>query len=288
MGVPKYEAGPGQTVVWGIPFDLGVTNRSGQREGPAAIRHASMMLCDGVNPRSGIDPMKAMRVVDFGDINLFRDMTKDMWQIENLADRHITLNNHLITLGGDHTISLPILRALSLQHGRMALVHFDAHLDTWPVDENNPLNHGSPFYMAVREGLIDPQHSIQIGIRSPAPKEVQEWTANQGFRTLSAKWVHEWGIDHTISAIRNAVGDMPVYLTVDIDCLDPAFAPGTGTPEIGGLASWQVLGILQNLEPLNFVGADFVEVLPSRDVSEITSLSAATFAWEYINLLAQK
>ena len=165
-------------------------------------------------------------------------------------------------------------------------MHFDAHVDTWPENFGQTYAHGSIFYHAIREGLLDPRRMIQIGIRSPVQKEVYEWTLDQGVTILQAQDVHRMEPDAVAERVRSVVGDAPVYLSFDVDALDPAFAPGTGTPEIGGLASWQAQAILRQLRGLAFRGMDVVEVAPPYDVSEITALAAATVAWEYLALIA--
>ena len=265
----------------GIPHDTGTTNRSGARFGPHAIRHASRMLVDGEHPSQFVDPM-ALSLSDAGDFTIaLGDIAATFALIEAQAAGHA----HLITLGGEHGISLPLLRALTKRRGGpVALVHFDAHVDTWPDNFGQPLGHGSPFYHAINEGLIDAHRSIQIGIRSPVQREVWDWTLAAGMTVLTAQAVHEMGVAAVAAEILRVVGNAAAYLTFDIDALDPAFAPGTGTPEIGGLASWQVQAILRRLGPIDFVGMDMVEVAPAYDHAEITALAAATVVWEYLAL----
>ena len=198
----------------------------------------------------------------------------------------------MVALGGDHTVTLALLRALASRTGPgqqpLALVHFDAHVDTWPDSFGQRFGHGSPFYHAIEERLIDPKRTVQIGIRSPMDKSVQDWTVGKGVTILFAETVHERGPASIAERIREVVGDAPAYLSFDVDALDPAFAPGTGTPEIGGLFTWQAQAILRRLAGLKFRGMDVVEVSPPYDVSEITALAAATFAWEYLALLAPR
>ena len=184
--------------------------------------------------------------------------------------------------------TLPLLRALKVRRGPPALVHFDAHVDTWPENFGQAYAHGSVFYHAIGEGLVQPRRMVQIGIRSPLPREVHDWTLAQGVSIISAQEVHEAGAAAVAQRIREIVGEVEVYLSFDIDALDPAFAPGTGTPEVGGLASWQAQAILRRLEGLRFVGMDVVEVAPAYDVAEITALAAATMAWEYLCMLARE
>lgn len=183
-------------------------------------------------------------------------------------------------------LTLPLLRSLARRHGKgMALVHFDAHVDTWADNFGQDYAHGSVFYHAIREGLVDPRRMIQIGIRSPVQREVWDWTVGQGVTILSALDVHAMGPAAVAARVRAVAGDAPAYLSFDIDALDPAFAPGTGTPEIGGLASWQAQAILRGLRGVRFIGMDVVEVAPAYDLSEITALAAATMAWEYLALV---
>jgi agmatinase len=269
--------------VAGIPFDIGTTNRSGARFGPQAIRHASRMLVDGAHPRSFVDPA-TLAISDVGNFRIaLGDIPASMAAIEEQA----AAIGHLVAFGGDHSVTLPLLRALARRSGPVALVHFDAHVDTWPTTFGQAFGHGSVFYHAIEEGLVEPNRMIQIGIRSPVERQVFEWTLAKGVTILSAEDVHLGGPEAVADRIRAVAGDAPTYLSFDIDALDPAFAPGTGTPEIGGLASWQAQSILRRLSGLRFVGMDVVEVAPAYDVSEITALAAATMAWEYVALAAQ-
>ena len=266
--------------VAGIPYDIGTTNRSGARSGPAAIRTASRMLVDGAHPQHWVDPVD-LPFADIGDFaTALGDIAASMKLIEEQA-RNIA---HLMTLGGDHSITLPLLRAIAGRRGPVALLHFDAHVDTWPDNFGQPLGHGSVFYRAIEEGLVQPHRMIQVGIRSPVQREVYDWTLERGVTILTAQDVHAMGPAAVTAQIRNIIGDGPAYLSFDIDVLDPAFAPGTGTPEIGGLASWQAQAILRSLGGIAFVGMDVVEVAPAYDVAEITALAGATVAWEYLCL----
>jgi agmatinase len=268
-------------VVVGIPMDIGTTNRSGTREGPAAIRRASRMLTDGEHPEHWVEPAR-MSVSDAGDFSLaLGDIPGSLAAIQSQAE----MGGHLIALGGEHGITLPLLRALTQREGSpVGLVHFDAHVDTWQDNFGQKFAHGSPFYHAINEGLVDPHRMIQIGIRSPVQREVMDWTISQGVTILSAQDVHAATPAAVAARIIDIVGDAAAYLSFDIDALDPAFAPGTGTPEIGGLASWQAQAILRRLHGVRFVGMDVVEVAPAYDVSEITALAAATVVWEYLAL----
>ena len=270
--------------VAGIPYDLGTSNRPGARFGPAAIRQASRMLVDGDHPIAGAAPAGA----DIADIGDFRIVHGDIQASLRAIEAQARSLKHLVALGGDHTITLALLRALSARTGPLALVHFDAHVDTWPDSFGQRFGHGSPFYHAIEEGLIEPRHSVQVGIRSPMDRSVHDWTLGKGVTILFAETVHEQGPKAIAERIRAVVGDRPAYLTFDVDALDPAFAPGTGTPEIGGLFTWQAQAVLRRLAGIDFRGMDVVEVAPPYDVSEITALAAATFAWEYLALLAPR
>ncbi len=239
------------------------------------------MLVDGAHPQSWVDP-GAMPVADIGDFaTALGDIPASMALIEAQA-REI---GHLVALGGDHSVTLPLLRALASRRGPPALIHFDAHVDTWPDSFGQALGHGSVFYRAIEEGLVQPRRMIQIGIRSPMLREVHDWTVGRGVTIISAQEAHEVGPAALAARIRDTVGDTPAYLSFDIDVLDPAFAPGTGTPEIGGLASWQAQAILRHLTDIRFLGMDVVEVAPAYDAAEITALAGATMVWEYLCLL---
>lgn len=280
LGLGSERAGAAITVA-GIPFDLGTTNRPGARFGPEAIRGASRMLVDGDHPAFACDPT-SLGVCDIGNFEIaLGDIAATLALIEDQAAGI----GHLISFGGDHSITLPLLRALAPKHGPLGLIHFDAHVDTWPESFGQRFGHGSPFFHAIEGHLVDPQRMVQIGIRSPVQQDTVRWTRDQGVSIIAAETVHERGPAAIAADIRAVVGSGPTYLTFDIDALDPAFAPGTGTPEIGGLASWQAQSILRRLTGLNFVGMDVVEVAPAYDTAEITALAAATFAWEYLALL---
>jgi len=283
VGTPTYAVAPSflgvsrtdpeaDFVVAGIAMDLGTTNRAGARDGPAAIRRASRMLTDGDHPEHRVEPAR-MSLSDIGDFALaLGDIQGSLASIQSQAGAI----GHLIALGGEHGITLALLRALTQRQGRpVALVHFDAHVDTWPDNFGQAYAHGSPFYHAINEGLVDPHKMIQIGIRSPVQTDVMDWTLSKGVTVVSAQDVHACGPAVIAARIAEVVGDLPAYLSFDIDALDPAFAPGTGTPEIGGLASWQAQAILRRLGGVGFLGMDVVEVSPAYDMSEITALMAA-------------
>ena len=266
----------------GIAFDLGTTNRSGARDGPFAVRRASRMLADGANPVGWGDP-QALSVADLGDFTL---ALGDIAASLALIERQAADIGHLLAIGGDHTVTLALLRALTRRVGPVGLVHFDAHLDTWPDNFGQSVAHGSVFFHALEEGLVDPRRMIQIGIRSPVPREVHDWTIGRGVTVVTAEEVHVQGPAAVAERVRAVVGEAACYLSFDIDAIDPGQAPGTGTPEIGGLFTWQVMAMLQRLKGVRFAGMDVVEVAPAYDVAEITALAAATIVWQYLSLHA--
>jgi agmatinase len=281
LGVERASADAAICVA-GVPFDLGTSNRPGARFGPAAIRQASRMLVDGDHPASWAQ-MERLELADIGDFRIVHgDIRGTLAKIEEQAAPLA----HLVALGGDHTITIALLRALARRTGPLALVHFDGHVDTWPESFGLVWGHGSPFYHAIEEGLIDPHRTIQIGIRSPIHRDIFDWTVGKGVTIVSAEDVYETGPKAVAERVRQVVGGAPIYLSFDVDALDPAFAPGTGTPEVGGLATWQARAILRRLGGLYFAGMDVVEVSPPYDVAEITALAAAAMAWDYIGLLA--
>jgi agmatinase len=275
-------AGPAAIAIAGVPLDIGTTNRSGARFGPQAIRHASRMLVDGDHPTWRIDP-RDLGLADIGD---FRIALGDIARSLQLIEGQAAGVDHLVALGGEHGITLALLRALARRHGPIALVHFDAHVDTWPQNFGQVYAHGSVFRHAIDEQLVEPSRMIQIGIRSPVERAVFDWTRGRGVTIVTAEQVHLQGPQAVAERIRAVVGDAPCYLSFDVDALDPAFAPGTGTPEVGGLASWQAQSIMRGLEGLRFIGMDAVEVAPAYDVAEITALAAATMVYEYLALCA--
>jgi agmatinase len=263
--------------ILGVPLDLATTGRSGAREGPNAVRVESAKLAELSNFPHGFDPIERHRIVDCGDVAFDTNRAETVVPTVVEAAREIlATDTRILGLGGDHFITYPLLRAAAEHHGApLALVHFDAHTDTWP-DDGERLDHGSMFRRAVDEGLVDPSVSIQIGIRT--------WNDDtMGFDIADAPWVHEHGVAATVDRVLERVGDRPCYLTFDIDCLDPAFAPGTGTPVAGGLSTAQALAIWRSTCPrLQLVGADVVEVAPPFDVSGITALAAATLVHDLL------
>jgi agmatinase len=271
----------------GVPFDSGTSYRPGARFGPAAVRQGSRLLRPW-HPGLGVAPFGTQQVADAGDIacNPF-DIKEAVDQIETAAAGLLAGAAHLLAIGGDHTIAYPLLRVTNQRFGPVALVHFDAHLDTWQTYFGAPLTHGTPFRRAAEEGLFLEEHSMHVGIRGPlyAPSDLDE-DAELGFRTVSAMDVERLGIDEAAAAIRERVGDHPLYVSLDIDVLDPAHAPGTGTPEAGGLTSREVLGILRGLAGTRLVGADVVEVAPAYDHAEMTTVAAAHICYDLLALMA--
>ena len=273
--------------VVGIPFDSGTSYRPGARFGPAAVRQGSRLLRPW-HPGLRVAPFGDQQVADAGDIacNPF-DIKEAVDQIEAAAAGLLAGAAQLLAIGGDHTIAYPLLRVTRQRFGPVALVHFDAHLDTWQTYFGAPLTHGTPFRRAAEEGLFLEEHSIHVGIRGPlyAPSDLEE-DAELGFQIVSAMETERIGIDGVTAAILERVSGRPVYVSVDIDVLDPAHAPGTGTPEAGGLTSREVLGILRGLAGTPLVGADVVEVAPAYDHAEMTAVAAAHICYELLALMA--
>jgi agmatinase len=272
--------------VVGVPYDGAVTNRPGARFGPQALRAASLMLCDGIHPVFDVSPLPHLG--DAGDLRLpnASPLAQVRAHIQSQAAA-LMARHHCVFLGGDHSVTLPLLRAARQRHGQpLALVHFDAHCDTWQDHFGEPSGHGTWTYEALQEGLVSPTHTVQIGIRSSGVRSAREYVQDQGGQIFSARALRGLdgaGLDPVLRAIRERIGQRPCYLTLDIDCLDPAFAPGTGTPEPGGMTSSQVLTFMEGLADLNWVGMDCVEVAPAYDHAELTSNAAATFVWAYLS-----
>ncbi len=267
-------------VVMGVPYDLATSARSGTRMGPTGIRQASSQLrWEEKRWPWTFALADKLRVIDYGDICFGEGDHEEMIaKVVEEAGKILQAGKTLLTLGGDHFISLPLLRAAVRRHGKLALLHFDAHTDTEKSD--NPYYHGSMFYQATNEGLIDPAKSIQVGIRTEYDYD------NYDFAVLDATWANGHSAAEVEERIRAAVGESPVYLSIDIDCLDPAYAPGTGTPVAGGLSSDKLLQIIRSLQGLNIVAMDVMEVAPAYDHAEITSLAAATLALELLYVIA--
>lgn len=267
--------------VLGVPFDTAVSNRPGCRFGPRAIRAASSQLAWSHAWPSPFDPFERMSVVDWGDIAFdYGHPAGVPAEIEAGIGHVLGQGAAVLMLGGDHFCTYPSLCAHALHHGDgLSLIQFDAHCDT-SRDDGRRIDHGTMFWHAAERGLVDPARSIQVGIRTTYPD-------HEGFVVRDANEVHMHGIDATVDQIRAVVGDRPCYLTFDIDCLDPAFAPGTGTPVCGGLSTWQAKEVLRRLDGVDLVGMDLVEVSPPYDHAEITALAGATLALEMICLMAR-
>ncbi|PKH03503.1 agmatinase [Psychromonas sp. MB-3u-54] len=264
--------------VLGLPFDLATTGRSGARIGPTAIRQASINLAwEGKRFPWKFNLLQKTQIIDAGDLVYSTGDAKEFTQkVADAATQLLASGKSILALGGDHFVTLPLLRAHHQKFGKMALIHFDAHTDTY--HNGSVYDHGTMFYHAPNEGLIDPEKSVQIGIRTAYNE------TGHGFNVLDAPRANDMPVEQIASFIKEKVQTMPVYLTFDIDCLDPAFAPGTGTPVCGGLSTDKILKILRRLTDINIVGMDVVEVAPAYDNSEITALAAATIAVELLHL----
>ena len=285
--LPEYrDVSACDVAILGVPFDAGTSYRPGARFGPQAIRQASRHLRTNYHPAYDIETFGVQQVADAGDVgcNPF-SIDEAIRQIESTATDLLGNVGHLISLGGDHTIAVPLLRAVARQFGAVALVHFDAHLDTWDTYFGAPYTHGTPFRRAAEEGLFLESASMHVGIRGPlySSDDLQQ-DAELGFKTIHCDEFESTSIDAVAERIRARIEDHPLYLSIDIDVLDPAHAPGTGTPEIGGLTTRELLGVIRRLAGANIVGADVVEVAPAYDHAEITALAAATIVYEILNL----
>ena len=273
----------------GVPFDSGVSYRPGARFGPGHIR-ASSKLLRTYNAVQDIEPFAVQQVADAGDIacNPF-DITEAVRQVDEGARALVDTGAKLMTIGGDHTIALPLLRVMHEVHGPVAVVHFDAHLDTWDTYFGAPVTHGTPFRRASEEGLIDKTGSMHVGIRGPLYSS-EDLTDDQvlGFQVIGAHDMDDLGWRGAVERIKARVGNRPTYVSLDIDVLDPSFAPGTGTPEAGGLSSRELLNILRAFADLNLVGADIVEVAPAYDHAEVTGIAASHAAYELISAMAPR
>ena len=281
------EVSSADAAVVGVPFDSGVTYRPGARFGPSHIRESSRLLRP-YNPALSLSPFAHLQVTDAGDlpVNPF-SIEEAITAIERGARSLLERVPHLLTLGGDHTIALPLLRAFAAAHGPVAVVHFDAHLDTWDTYFGAAYTHGTPFRRASEEGLLDRSGCVHVGIRGPLFSETDlAEDAGLGFQVISAPEADGLGVAGMAERIADRVGGRPVYVSVDIDVLDPAHAPGTGTPEAGGLTSRELLGVLRSFANLDLIGADIVEVAPSYDHAQITGIAAAHVGYELISALA--
>ena len=271
----------------GLPYDAATTFRSGARMGPGAIRQASMMLTDGHHPIFGVDPCALVN--DYGDAPINQVGQENAIQaVDDAVSGLLSRALHPVLAGGDHLVTLGVLRAMHRHHGvPLAVIHFDAHCDTWPDHFGDRIGHGTWVRNAVEEGLVDPTRFVQIGIRSPCDPVTSRWLASKGGivvtpREAKGNFDHDWIEAWASSRIGPTY---PTYVTFDIDALDPAYAPGTGTPEVGGLSSMDGLMMLESLKGLNLVGMDVVEVCPAYDPAGITALAAATMLWTYLAMM---
>jgi agmatinase len=280
--VPRWDI-----AVVGIPFDGGTTYRPGARFGPSAVRQGSRLLRP-YNPAVGALPFELAQVVDAGDVACTPFGPEEaVGQIEAAAETLLAGGGRLVAIGGDHTVALPLLRATSARHGPLALVHFDAHLDTWDTYFGQRFTHGSPFRRAWEEGLLHRDHSTHVGLRGPLYSSTDLVDdAGMGFWQVTTDDVAERGTAAVVAGLLDRVGDAPLYVSVDIDVLDPAHAPGTGTPEAGGLTSRELLALVRGLAPARIVGADVVEVSPAYDHAEITAVAAAHVVYELLTAMA--
>jgi agmatinase len=282
------DVGRAAVAVLGAPFDSGVSYRPGARFGPAAVRAGSKLLRP-YHPALDVHPWGANQVADAGDaaVNPF-DLEQAVVDIEAAARAAHARADRLVTIGGDHTIALPLLRATKAKHGNCALVHFDAHLDTWDTYFGAAYTHGTPFRRAAEEGLLDLDHSLHVGIRGPLYSNSDLSEDEQlGYRVVSTAEISRDGVGRAIERINQRVANRPLYVSIDIDVLDPAHAPGTGTPEPGGLTTRELQELLRGLDGLEIAGADVVEVSPPYDHAELTALAAAQVIYELLALLAR-
>ena len=274
----------------GVPFDAGTSYRPGARFGPQSIRQASRHLRTNYHPSYDSEPFLEQQVADAGDVtcNPF-NINESVDQIEKAAKDLLNKVEGIISIGGDHTIALPLLRAVNHKNkGPVALVHFDAHLDTWDTYFGAPFTHGTPFRRAAEEKLFLDHASMHIGIRGPLySRDDLKIDEELGFKIVHCDEFQHDGVEHVIKRIKERVGDNPIYLSIDIDVLDPSHAPGTGTPEIAGMTTREIVNVLRGLSGLKLVSADVVEVSPAYDHAELTSLAAATIVYELTNLFAR-
>lgn len=273
--------------VVGVPFDTGVSYRPGARFGPSGIRESSRLLRP-YNPGLDLAPFDQLQVADGGDIAVNPySIGEAVETIDAAVTDYARIGTRLVTLGGDHTIALPMLRSLHRQYGPIAMLHFDAHLDTWDTYFGEPYTHGTPFRRAAEEGLLDTEALAHVGTRGPLyGKRDLEDDRRFGFGIVTSADVMRKGVDEVTDALRQRIGSRPLYVSVDIDVLDPAHAPGTGTPEAGGMTSRELLEILRGLASCHLVGADVVEVAPAYDHAQITATAAAHVAYDLVGVLA--
>lgn len=283
------DAAEADVAILGVPYDSSTSYRGGTRFGPRAIREQSLLLW-GYNNAQGVAPFQSLKVVDVGDADLVPvSIIATHQHIQSAAAKVIEAGATLITLGGDHSITLPLLREHARKHGPVAVIHFDAHPDTWDCEyPGHPYSHGTPFIRAIEENLIQTDAYVQIGIRGPTggPQDYAD-ALRLGARMITLDEFRTRTLAEVLKEVRGLVGNRPVYVTLDIDCVDPAFAPGTGTPEVGGLTSYEILQLVRGLQGLKTVGFDLVEVAPPYDHAGITAILAANLVFEYLSLLAK-
>ena len=274
-------------LIAGIPFDTGATFRVGARFGPSGIRENSLLLRP-YNPAQDIEVFKYLSGVDYGDIPIVPGYLPESHKlIEQETASLIQPNIVPIFMGGDHSISLPVLRSIKKKYGPVGLIHFDAHSDLWHGYYDNKDTHGTPFRRAIEENLIDPSISCQIGLRGPLyNKNDFSMSKDVGLLSITGPELHSMGIQKALSLVKNRIGNKKAYLTFDIDFIDPAFAPGTGTPEAGGFTGYDAISFVRGLKEINFIGFDMVEVMPPYDPAHVTSLLAANIIYEFISLIA--
>ena len=273
--------------VIGVPFDSGVSYRPGARFGPGHIRESSRLLRP-YNPALDISPFETLQVADAGDIAVSPFNIHEAIDTIQAAALDLTSDGaKLVTIGGDHTIALPLLRAAATRHGPVALLHFDAHLDTWDTYFGAEYTHGTPFRRAFEEGLLDTEALSHVGTRGPlyGKKDLDD-DHRFGFGIVTSADVYYQGVREIVVKLRDRIGNRPLYVSIDVDVMDPAHAPGTGTPEAGGITSRELLEILRGLAGLNLIGADVVEVAPAYDHAQITGIAASHISYDLISLLA--
>lgn len=292
MRLPHYPPRDAQGTdigIFGIPWDGGTTNRAGARHGPRQIRDASTLM-RAVHPVLKISPFKQANCADLGDapVNPLQ-IEETLHGIEEFVDSLVNQGIMPLAAGGDHLASLPILRSLAKKHGPLGMVHFDAHTDTWDRYFGDcKYTHGTPFRRAIEEGVLEPKRTVQIGIRGGLYSESDDdWGLAQGIRVIRIEEFNALGVAKIMEIAREVVGDLPTYISFDVDCLDPVFAPGTGTPEIGGLTTVEAQQAIRDLRGMNLAGADLVEVSPPFDPSGATALVGATLMWELLCLMSE-
>ena len=274
-------------LIAGVPFDTGATFRVGARFGPSGIRDNSLLLRP-YNPAQNIEIFKYCSGIDYGDIPIVPGYLPESHKlIEQKTESLFQPNVVPIFMGGDHSISLPILRSIKKKHGPVGLIHFDAHSDLWHGYYNKKDTHGTPFRRALEENLIDPSISCQIGLRGPLyDKKDYLMSKEAGLLSITGPELHSIGIEKALSLVKKRIGNKKAYLTFDIDFIDPAFAPGTGTPEAGGFTGYDAISFIRGLTEVHFIGFDMVEVMPPYDPAHVTSLLAANIIYEFISLIA--